>query len=75
MGDEHHCQFLFAAETVKQRENPGLHRHVESRGWLVGDQHPRMARQGDGDLDSLPHAATELMWIGVEGGFGSGIRT
>ena len=50
-------------------QNAGLDRHVQGRGRLVGDQQAGFARQCHGDLNALTHAATELMWIGVQGSF------
>ena len=50
----------------EQVEDPGLDRHVERGRRLVGDQHLRLAGERDRDHDALPHAAGELVRVGVE---------
>ena len=43
-----------------------LHRHVERRRRLVGDDEPGLEREGGGDQHALAHAPRELVRIGGE---------
>ena len=43
-----------------------LHRDVEGRGRLVGDDEARPAGEGDGDEDALAHAARQFVRVGRE---------
>ena len=50
----------------------GLHRDVERRRRLVGDQQRRPAGQGHGDPDALALAAGELVRVGTDDALGIG---
>ena len=50
-------------ELAQQREDLRLHRHVERRGRLVGDQQFGIAGQRHGDHGALAHAARQLVRI------------
>ncbi|MNO99099.1 hypothetical protein D3C76_908640 [compost metagenome] len=52
-------------ELVHQGHDLGLHRHVERRGRLVGDQQLRPAQQCHGDHHPLAHATGELVGVHV----------
>ena len=52
-----------ALELGEQVHDLRLHRHVERRGRLVGDQHLRVQRQRHRDHDALAHAAGELVRV------------
>ena len=54
------------AEVAHEVEDLGLHRDVERRGRLVGDQQPRVARDRLGDHRALTLAAGELVRVRVE---------
>ena len=48
---------------VDQLQDLSLHRHIESRGGLVGDQQVRVVHQSHRDHRSLTHTARVLVWI------------
>ena len=50
---------------AQQRHHLGLHRDVERRRRLVGDQQRRPARQGHGDADALALPARQLVRVGA----------
>ena len=56
VADEQHREAERGADVTDHVEDRSLHRHVERRGDLVGDQQPRIGRQrpGDGDPLQLP---------------------
>ena len=54
------------AQFADQAEDLELHRHVQRRRRLVRDQDLGPAGQRDGDHHALPHAARQLVRIGVE---------
>ncbi len=56
----------------KQVEDLVLDGHVERRGRLVGEQHPRAACESDRDADALAHAARHLVRVDVEALLGLG---
>jgi len=64
--DEDHCEAVLLLQLLEQPEVLRLDREIEARGRLVGDQHPRRSRHGDGADDALSHAAGQLMRIGVQ---------
>ena len=47
-----------------------LHRHVESRGRLVGDDQPRLGGEGGRNQHALAHAAGKLVRIGAHHALG-----
>ena len=51
---------------AQQIEDLRLHRHVERRRRLVGDDERRPAGERDRHHDALPHAAGQLMRIVVD---------
>jgi hypothetical protein len=59
VGDEDHRHVVAAAELVEQVEHLRLHRHVERRRRLVGDQERGVAGEGERDHHALPHPAGE----------------
>ena len=66
VGDEHHGGaglFLGHGEHV---QDLGLDGHVEGRGGLVGDDDVGVVGHSHGDDHALPHAAGELVGVGVE---------
>jgi len=62
--DDGHAQLLL--QIHHQFQDLRLNGDVQSRGRLVGDQQLRLAGQGDGDHDSLPHASGQLIGILLE---------
>ena len=58
--------------SLDQVEDLRLHRDVEGRGRLVGEQQRRAAGQGDGDHHALAHAARQLVRVLVEAAAGLG---
>jgi hypothetical protein len=67
VGNEQHGHAVPLLQRFQQRENLGLHRHVERRGRLVGDQQLGIIRQRHGD-----HDARKLVRIIVDAAFGIG---
>ena len=61
MGDQQHAEAEIALELGEQAQDLGLHRDVERRGRLVGDQQLGIAHQRHGDHDPLAQAARELV--------------
>ena len=55
-----------ADELAQQLQDLGLDGDVERGRGLVGDEQPRPAGQCDGDERALPHAAGELVRVGVQ---------
>ena len=63
---EQHRHVALGLQVAQQIEHLGLHRHVERRGGLVGDDQVGVGRDGPGDQHALRHAARDLERIGVE---------
>ena len=63
VGDEDHRHVALALLAGQQVEDLRLHRHVERRGRLVGEQQLGAAGQGDGDHHALAHAARQLVGV------------
>ena len=63
---------LGGAQLGHQVDDLGLHRDVERRGRLVGDQQLGPAGQRNGDHDPLAHAAGELVRIIADAPLGRG---
>ena len=59
-----------AHQPVHDGQHLPLHRHVQRRGRLVGDQHLGVGHQHHGDHDALPHPARHLVRIGAHHAFG-----
>ena len=58
--DEQARKLVTLAQFVEQPEHIGLHRDVQRRRDLVGNEQPRLRGQGAGDADALPLAARQL---------------
>ena len=63
MGDEQDTGAELLGDRVDGVEDAALHRHVERRRRLVGDEQPWSAGQPDGDEGALPHPAGELVRV------------
>ena len=61
VGDEQHRRAVRGLHVADQAQDLFLHRHVERRRRLVGDDELRLQREGGGDQHALPHAAGELV--------------
>ena len=59
--DQQHRGALVAGERGHVIEDHALHRHVESRGRLVGDEQLRVGREAHPDQRALTHATRELV--------------
>src|SRR3546814_15055776 len=57
MGDEQHRQAELGLEVLEQGENLRLHRDIQCRDGLVGDEDFRIERQGPGDADEIGRAS------------------
>jgi hypothetical protein len=57
---------LLCHEVLQQVEDLRLRGDVERGGGFIGDQQPRVQRDGRGDADALPLAAGQLMGVAVE---------
>lgn len=66
MGDEDDGHVALLLEPVDQLEDLRLDGDVQGRGRLVADEDFRIGGQGDGDDDSLTHAAGEFERILIE---------
>ena len=60
---DHDRRVELLLQPVEQVQDLGLHRHVERRRGLVGDQQVRVQRERHGDHRSLAHAAGELVRV------------
>jgi hypothetical protein len=70
MADEDQPHAALADQPVENAQHLDLHRHIERRGRLVGDQQIRLGHQHHGDHGALAHAAGEFMRIGRHHPFG-----
>jgi len=61
VGDQQHAEAEIALELGQQAQDLRLHRDVERRGRLVGDQELGVAHQRHGDHDPLAQATRELV--------------
>ena len=61
VGDQEHAEAEIALELGEQAQDLSLHRDVERRGRLVGDQQLGFAHQRHGDHHPLAQAARELV--------------
>ena len=66
MGDEEDREAEALLQLLDLQQDLLLHHHVERGRRLVHDHQRRVERQGDGDHRPLPHAAGELVRVGVE---------
>ena len=66
VGDEQDRHAVAVAQPVEHLEDLRLHRDVERGRRLVGDQDLGLRGQRDRDHHPLPHAAAELVRVGVE---------
>ena len=64
VGDEQQRRVLLGDQLGEQGEHAGLHRDVEGRRRLVGDEQRRAAGQGHGDADALALPARQLVRVG-----------
>src|SRR5580704_6964028 len=62
MGDEEHREVEALLELFQELEHLLLHRNVECRDRLVGDEQRGFERERSGDPDALALAAREFMW-------------
>ena len=72
MCDEKDGHPAFALNASQERQYLGLNRHVQSRGWLIGNQQIGIVCQRHCDHDPLTLSAGKLMWIGGKSGLGIG---
>ena len=70
VGDQHHRHVVLGAQAAQQRHDLRLHRDVQRGGGFVGDQHAGIQRHRHRDQEALPHAAGELVRVGVQPGLG-----
>jgi hypothetical protein len=66
MSDEEIREPATLLQVLKQVDDLGLDRNVESRDWLVGNQKLRVHGECAGDADSLPLPTAELVRIPVD---------
>ena len=69
VGDEEHRHVEPALQLGEQLQDLRLHRHVERRGRLVGDEEVGLVGERHGDHHALALAARELVRIGAEPAF------
>ena len=63
VGDQDESHLPLALDLGEQPQDLRLHRHVERRRRLVGDEHFGIHRQGGRDHHALAHAAGELVRV------------
>ena len=63
MGDQHQAEAEPLLQRAQHVQDLRLHRHVERRGRLVGDQQIGIVGDGHGDHRALAHAAGEFVRI------------
>ena len=68
--DEHNGHPVLGTKIPQQRHDLGLHRDVQCRGGLVGDQHAGIEGHRHRNQQTLPHPTGELVRIGVQPRFG-----
>ena len=61
VADEQASEPVLTLQLGKEFQHPGLHRNIQRRGRLVGDQQSRLQRQRSRDAHPLPLPAGELM--------------
>ncbi len=66
MRDPHQRRAEPPAQRLHLGQDLRLDRHVQRRGRLVRDDQLRAVQQRYGDGDALPHAAAELVRIGMQ---------
>ena len=66
VGDQDDRHAELAPQRLQQLQDLRLHRDVERRGRLVGDQEVRLAKQRDRDHHPLAHAAGELVGVQID---------
>ena len=64
--DQEHRHVTLGLQVAEQVEHLGLHRDVERRGRLVGDDQVGVGRHRAGDQHALRHAARDLERVRVE---------
>ena len=67
MGDEQQRDAEPGLDLVEQFQHLGLHRDIQRRDRLIGDQHVGIERQRPRDGDALALAAGELMRVARDG--------
>ena len=72
VGDQHDRTAESIAQIAQQFQDLGLHGDIERGGRLVGDDHLRLARDGDRDHHALLLPAGELMRVVVDPMLGIG---
>ena len=70
--DEQDAGVELVLEGTKEVEDLGLHRDVEGRGGLVGDDHLGVTGQRHRDDDALTHAAREFVRVLLDAALGPG---
>ena len=63
VGDVDGRKTVFFLQVADELQDLGLDRNVQGRGGLIADEDLGVAGHGDGDDDSLAHAAGELVGI------------
>ena len=63
VGDEQHGCAQLGGHGVQVVKDLPLHRHIQCRRGLIGDEQPRPAGQADRNQRALTHPAGELVWI------------
>jgi hypothetical protein len=66
VGHEDYRKPEFALKFAQQQQDLDLHRGVERRSWLVGEQHLGPAGERQRDHGALAHATRHLVRIVVE---------
>ncbi len=66
VSDEDHCHVHFVLQEADERQDLRLHRHIERRRRLIGNQQVGAARQCHRDHHALPHSTGELVRVARE---------
>ena len=65
VGDEKQCQSALVAQTAQQFQNARLHRDIEGRRWLIGNEQGRVTGEREGNHHALFLSAAQLMRIAL----------
>ena len=67
VGDQEHRHPKLILEFLDEAHDLRLDGDIEGRGRLIGDEQLWSVRKRDGDHDTLPHPARELVWVLSQG--------
>ena len=66
MANEQQTHFALAMHLQQQINDLTLHRHIQRRGRLIGNQQRWFTRQRHGNHNALLLSARQFMWVGLQ---------